>query len=63
MAAATGKMGSFELRVWTMPVHSTCSAPIATLLLGKRSGLGAGVALLECQGSKTCTSPSKNDIF
>lgn len=26
-----------------MPVHSTCSAPIATLLLGKRSGPGGGV--------------------
>ena len=46
-----------------MPVHSTCSAPIATLLLGKRSAADAGVALLGCQGSRTCTSPSKNDIF
>lgn len=46
-----------------MPVHSTWLAGIASSFLGKRSAADAGVALLGCQGSKTCTSPSKNDIF
>ena len=46
-----------------MPVHSTWLAGIASSFLGKRSAADAGVALLGCQGSKTCTSASKNDIF
>ena len=59
-AATTGKMGSFGLRVWTMPVHSTWLAGLATLWLGKRSGLDAGV------GTKRVHQPpkmSKNVVF
>ena len=43
-----------------MPVHSTWLAGIASSFLGKRSAADAGVALLGCQGSKTCTSPFKD---